>query len=151
MKTYEINIDLLNQILSFINELSFNSNELNEVNIEQLYKYISKDDLIELLNILNKIKKSNLKKIYTLLRSEENDLEQDNLKIESGFCTNDVINIFNELTNEAIQNKYSLKELKSMYYCIYSEAPSKNKTKKNIVDIIRNYIYISNRASEFNL
>lgn len=150
MKFDRNDIQLLDILIDKINSISNNIVIDEKTNIETIYQYIDKKDLLEFLSVLLKLKKNN---INTIRKSIYPNNKKVNISMKNSIKTysiSEILNIFNSLSDEEIIQKYKLKELSIMYYTLYCEKPAKNKSKQEIISIIKNYIYISNRAKAFN-
>lgn len=147
-------IDLLKNIIDDINEIAeININEpLFKERITLLYDKISKEDLQLFLMIMNKIKKVNINKMKKLLKENNKNLEQAriNENIIAKFSLDEIEKIFETLTDDEINKKYKLSDLQAIYLSLYRRMPVKNKSKKVLIEIIRNYIHTINRAKAFN-
>ena len=150
----KINIDTIRNVINLINDMFDKKDDFSNINIESLYQYGSKENIVEVLEILNTIKKSNLNKTIKMIKGNQKNREngqRNNVNKNERYLNEDILKIFYDLTDEDIMSKFKLVELQSMYMCLYSEKPSSGKTKQDIVDVIRNYIYTSNRANAFRL
>lgn len=152
MKLGKSDLNLLQKLINIINDISDSNKDDSAVDIESVYEYIDKEDLVDFLSVLGNVKKSSINNIRKIVDKDKNDKSYKKLlksdKIE--YTSEEILKIFNNLTDDEIIKGYKLQELKSMYYSLYSQNPSKSKNKQYIVSTIRNYIYVSMRAKAFN-
>lgn len=152
MKLGKSDLNLLQKLINIINDISDSNKDDSAVDIESVYEYIDKEDLVDFLSVLGNVKKSSINNIRKIVDKDKNDKSYKKLlksdKIE--YTSEEILKIFNNLTDDEIIKGYKLQELKSMYYSLYSQNPSKSKNKQDIVSTIRNYIYVSMRAKAFN-
>lgn len=152
MKLGKSDLNLLQKLINIINSISDSNKDGIEVDIESVYEYIDKEDLVDFLSVLGNVKKSSINNIRKIVDKDKNDKNYKKLLISDKieYTIEETLEIFNNLTDDKIIKGYKLQELKSMYYSLYSQNPSKSKNKQDIVSTIRNYIYVSMRAKAFN-
>ena len=100
------------------------------------------------METLLKLKKGNLKKI--LSEGNLNKKKKDKTE-EIKFDISQILEIFDQKSNEEIEKRYSLNELRSMYFTIYEIKSQSKDTKGDLVSTIRNYIYGRKRANSFRV
>lgn len=156
MKIEKHTLELLDILVDKINNIFDKKEDPTEYNLEGLYQHISKENLDEFLKIINKVKKVNISRAIKVSSKEIEDFDNNKSISQSEFSkkyflVDEICNIFNSHDNEDIMMKFKIVELRSMYFCLFSEEPSKNKNKRDLINSIRNYIYSSNRANSFKL
>lgn len=151
MKFDTNNIELLDKLIENFNNILISDINNDKSKIEFLYEYVDKEDLPKLLKVLSKLKKNNIYLIEkAMCINNRKRINSINTNVDN-YSFEEILDIFNNLDDEKIIKEYKLQDLIVMYYKIYYEKPSSNKTKQDIITVIRNYIYTSNRAKAFNL
>ena len=127
--------------------------KINNYDDSDAGSYLISENLLEennllLMETLLKLKKGNLKKI--LSEGNLNKKKKDK-KEEIKFDISQILEIFDQKSNEEIEKRYSLNELRSMYFTIYEIKSQSKDTKGDLVSTIRNYIYGRKRANSFRV
>ena len=127
--------------------------KINNYDDSDAGSYLISENLLEennllLMETLLKLKKGNLKKI--LSEGNLNKKKKDKTE-EIKFDISQILEIFDQKSNEEIEKKYSLNELRSMYFTIYEIKSQSKDTKGDLVSTIRNYIYGRKRANSFRV
>lgn len=153
MKVNKSNIESLRRLINLINSQLENKESLSEFDAKILYSYVSEENLLELLDVLSSVKKTNINKIIRHVNLREKNKNESKIKnsIEINYDLETTLKIFNELSDDEISDKYRLVQLKAMYLSLFSENPAKSKNKTDIIKVIRNYIYTCNRAKAFRI
>jgi hypothetical protein len=156
MKIEKNTLELLDLLINKINNTFDKNEEIGIGNLGKLYEYISQDDLNEFLKIINKVKKGSVTraiKISSVSKKKinNNTYVHQEKQIENKYSFEEISNIFNTFDNENINQRFKLVDLKDMYFSLFSEEPSKSKSKRDLINSIRNYFYSSNRANAFKL
>lgn len=156
MKKEKYTLELLDLLVDKINNTFDKKEDITESDLEGLYQYISKEDLGEFLKIITKVKKGNILRAIKASSRERADINKNGFISQheiskNYFSIDEICNIFNSQDNENINRNFKLVDLRSMYFCLFSEEPSKNKNKRDLINVIRNYFYSSNRANAFKL
>lgn len=148
-------IEMLNKVIDFINSNKSVGYKNNKCISEELGKFISEEEFLEILRILKKINKRNIVELEKVLmfrkkkcKAEEN--KKNKVEITKKVYSYDtIVDIFGKMTNEEISNKYKLKDLVIMYKCIYGKEPTTNKRKSDLIILVRDNIHASNRGKAF--
>lgn len=145
-----IKIALNKSDIMIIEEIIDQINDYND-STKSISKSLLEGNNLLLMETLLKLKKGNLKKILSYNNPKKN--KKKNKKKENindfKFSMIEILKIFEQKSNEEIEKKYSLNDLRSMYLTIYEvKSPSKD-TKGDLVSTIRNYIYGRKRADSF--
>lgn len=127
--------------------------KINNYDDSDAGSYLISENLLEennllLMETLLKLKKGNLKKI--LSEGNLNKKKKDKTE-EIKFDISQILEIFDQKSNEEIEKRYSLNELRSMYFTIYEIKSQSKDTKGDLVSTIRNYIYGRKRANSFRV
>lgn len=127
--------------------------KINNYDDSDAGSYLISENLLEennllLMETLLKLKKGNLKKI--LSEGNLNKKKKDKAE-EIKFDISQILEIFDQKSNEEIEKRYSLNELRSMYFTIYEIKSQSKDTKGDLVSTIRNYIYGRKRANSFRV
>ena len=139
----ESDILIVKEIIDKINDcdnLDNNSNSIPENLLEE--------NNVILMKTLLELKKGNLRRILSYINS--NNKKEKKIE-ESKFNMTEILEIFDQKSNEEIEKRYSLNELRSMHFTIYEIKSQSKDTKRDLVSTIRNYIYGRKRANSFRV
>ena len=134
---------IVKEIIDKINDcdnLDNNSNSIPENLLEE--------NNVILMKTLLELKKGNLRRILSYINS--NNKKEKKIE-ESKFNMTEILEIFDQKSNEEIEKRYSLNELRSMHFTIYEIKSQSKDTKRDLVSTIRNYIYGRKRANSFRV
>ncbi|WP_322907942.1 hypothetical protein [Paenibacillus campi] len=141
-------IQFVNDVIRSINATDLDAESYRK-KISHLKNKYSADEINDLLSILKDVDKLKIKKAYKFMH--ESELTTKKVQSDAPVYTKEqVLKLFKQKSEMELQ---SLKqtELKSMYMAIYGNDSTSKKTKTDIINAIRNYIYSVERANSFSL
>lgn len=118
-------------------------NSENNVKLEKISDKV--ENVVDLLQILSRVKTSKIKKILSL----NNERTKDKIKNESNYTKLHVKEIFEKKSLPDIISEYSKTQLQEMFFVIYGRNPRTNESKKSIGSSIKKMFSQISRSKAF--